>query len=408
MKGLGPGDTPPPSIWTGSVFSSPAPVVREWRSSMARTVNPVGANQRFLRRATVATAWGEGLDGFDLGIISVVIAAVSIDLHLSAGVIGLIGASSLIGIFIGSPIFGHFTDRFGRRRMFIIDIVIFLSAGLLQAFVTDGIMLFILRLILGLAIGAEYAIGAPMLAEFSPSHDRGFRLALLEVCWYVGFLLAVVLGYLLEAAGLGWRLILATSAVPAAVTLVMRIGLPESPRWLLRQGRDVEAHRIIDRYLGGEEYFVNEGLADEMATSGGIRKLFAPGARSRTIFVCVFWACLVAPYFAIFTFAPTVMDSLKLTDPRASTIASNGIAAAGAVVGLFFVERIGRRKMLIGPFWVQSIVLFIVGLWTGAPAWVIVLCFALYAFFNAFAGDLTAVYPARVPEKSFLLPVIEL
>lgn len=52
--------------------------------------------------------------------------------------------------------------------------------------------------------------------------------------------------------------------------------------------------------------------------------------------------------------------------------------------------------MLIVPFWVQSVVLFIVGLWAGAPAWVVVLCFALYAFFNAFAGDLTAVYPAEV------------
>ena len=112
--------------------------------------------------------------------------------------------------------------------------------------------------------------------------------------------------------------------------------------------------------------------------------------------MCVFWACLVAPYFAIFTFAPQVLGSLNLSDERAGTIAVNGLAAVGAVVGLFLVERLGRRQMLIGPFWIQAVALFVVGLWAGAPAWVIVLAFAVYAFFNAMSGNLTAVYPAEV------------
>lgn len=146
-------------------------------------------NRGFLRRITVATAWGEGLDGYDLGIISVVLTLIAKDLHISTGWLGLIGASALIGIFLGGPIFGYLTDRFGRRQMFTFDVLLFLVAGLLQAFVANGWQLFALRLILGLAIGAEYAIGAPMLAEFVPAKGRGHRLALLEVCWYVGFLL---------------------------------------------------------------------------------------------------------------------------------------------------------------------------------------------------------------------------
>ncbi len=353
-------------------------------------------NKGFLRRITLATAWGEGLDGYDLGIISVVLVLINKELGVSPGVIGLIAASSLIGIFVGGPVFGWLTDRLGRRRMFTFDLVLFLVAGLLQAFVHQGWQLLVLRLILGLAIGAEYAIGAPMLAEFVPAKGRGFRLALLEVCWYVGFLISVLVGYGMLALGVDWRWILATSAIPALITLLLRIGTPESPRWLMSRGRTEEARRIIDRYLGGEAYYTREDIAGETVQPGGIKKLFAPAVRGKTIFVFVFWACLVAPYFAIFTFAPQVLSSLHLEDERAGVIATNGIAALGAVVGLFLVEKLGRRQMLIAPFWIMAVALFVVGFWVGAPAAIVVLAFGAYAFFNAISGNLCAVYPAEV------------
>ena len=120
----------------------------------------VKAQKGFLRRVTAATALGEGLDGYDLGIISVVLPAIAHELDLGVVMIGLIGASTLIGIFFGSPIFGWLTDRYGRRTLFTIDIISFVILGLLQLFVTAGWQLLVLRLLLGVAIGAEYAIGA--------------------------------------------------------------------------------------------------------------------------------------------------------------------------------------------------------------------------------------------------------
>jgi len=353
-------------------------------------------NKAFLRRITLATAWGEGLDGYDLGIISVVITLIGSDLGISAGWLGLIGASSLVGIFLGGPLFGFLTDRFGRRRLFTADIVLFTVAGLAQAFVGEGWQLFVVRLVLGLAIGAEYAIGAPMLAEFVPAKGRGRRLALLEVNWYVGFLVSVVVGYVLLAWGVPWRWILATSVVPAVVTLVLRHGLPESPRWLMSRGRTEEARRVVARHLGGDSYFRLHDFTGEASPRGGYGRLFARALRGRTVFVCLFWACLVAPYFAIFTFAPRVLESLQLSDERAATLFENGVAAAGAVVGFLLIERLGRRQMLIGPFWIMAAALFVVGAWSGAPVWVVVLAFSAFAFFNAVAGNLTAVYPAEV------------
>jgi MFS family permease len=159
-----------------------------------------------LRRMTLATAWGEGLDGYDLGVLSVVLPIISIELGLSPLWAGLIGASALLGIFFGSPVIGWLTDRFGRKRLFLIDISAFVVLGVLQGVVNEPWQLFVVRLLLGVAIGAEYAIGAAMLAEFAPSRGRGRRLSKLLVSWYVGFLMSVVLGYLLvDLAGLTWR-----------------------------------------------------------------------------------------------------------------------------------------------------------------------------------------------------------
>ncbi|HZG92910.1 MAG TPA: MFS transporter [Pseudonocardia sp.] len=349
-----------------------------------------------LRRMTLATAWGEGLDGYDLGVISVVLPLITTGLGLSPAWAGLIAASALIGIFIGAPIAGYLTDRFGRRRMFLLDIAAFVVLGVAQGFVTEPWQLFVIRLLLGVAIGAEYAIGAAMLAELAPTRGRGRRLSKLLVSWYVGFLISVVAAYLLvDLAGWGWQWVLVTGAVPALVVLLMRIGLPESPRWLIQQGRTDEARAIIDRDMGGEAYYrAEEYHAEE--PGAGWRRLFSPELRSRTLFVCVFWSCNVAPYFAIFTFAPQVFSSLQLADERAGTIAANSLAAAGAVVGMLTIERLGRRRQLIIPFWITTGTLLVVGLWSNAPGVVLVLCFAVFAFFNALQGNLTAVYPIEV------------
>jgi putative MFS transporter len=353
-----------------------------------------------LRRMTAATAIGEGLDGFDLGIIAVVLPLITKDLGLTPVWSGLIAASTLVGIFFGSPIVGWLSDRIGRRTLFTIDIATFVVLGLLQAVVTEPWQLMVVRLLLGVAVGAEYALGAALLSEFAPADGRGRRLAGMLVTWYGGYLVSVVVAYaLVEFGGFSWRWVLATSVVPALVTLAARFGLPESPRWLMHRGRVDEARAIADRYLGGDDYFREEELeeqAEAKAGAGGLKRLFEPGMRGRTLFVCTFYACNVAPYFAIFTFAPQVFAALQINNEAASTILANAIAVVGALVGMLTIERIGRRQQLIGPFWVMAAALLVVGLWASAPGGIIVACFAVFAFTNALQGNLTAVYPAEV------------
>jgi putative MFS transporter len=349
-----------------------------------------------VRRIGFAATWGEGLDGFDLGVISVALPFITKALGLTALESGLIGASSLIGIFVGAPLAGFLTDRFGRRLLFTLDVLAFIVLGLAQGLVTDGWQLFLVRVLLGVAIGAEYSIGAAMLSEFAPARGRGRRLAGLEVAWYGGYLIAVVTAYvLIDGLGISWRWALACSALPALVTALARVGFPESPRWLLAHGQGDRARAIVDRHLGGTRYFDAERFAAE-EQSGARQSLFHGENLKRLTFLSIFWACNVAPYFAIFTFAPTVLSTLKLSDPIVGTIAVNAVAALGAVLGMMSIERIGRRKQAVPPFWIMAAALAVVGLWSGAPGWVIVTCFAVFSLFNAVSGNLTAVYPIEI------------
>ena len=112
------------------------------------------------------------IDGFILGGIGLVMPALTSDLSLSATWQGLIGASALIGIFFGGPIGGYLADKIGRKPMFIVDLAVFLLGSAAQFFVVDEWQLFLIRLLMGMAIGADYAIGWPLLVEFSPARLR--------------------------------------------------------------------------------------------------------------------------------------------------------------------------------------------------------------------------------------------
>ncbi len=353
------------------------------------------ADSGFLARITVATAFGEGLDGYDLGTISVVLPAIESTFGLSAFQQGLLAASSLAGIFFGGPIFGHLTDRYGRRKIFLFDLIAFVILGVSQGVANSFALLFALRFALGLAIGAEYAIGETMLAEIVPTKGRGRRLSSLQAAWYGGFLLAVVVAYLLKGLGVDWRWILATGAVPALATLILRQGLPESPRWLASVGREREAREIADEHLG-TDFFEDEDLDKESGERATFSHLFAPDMWRSTAFSAIFFTCLVAPYFAIFTFAPQVFSSLGFKDAKVSIIAANAVAFLGAVAGMLVIERIGRRKLLLASFWVMIVTTVVIGAFGGAPAAVLLSCFVGFAFFNAVSGDLTGVYPAEI------------
>ncbi|MGY3317412.1 MFS transporter [Arthrobacter sp. TE12232] len=349
---------------------------------------------RFIYKLSAIIAGGMYIDGFILGSIGLVMPALSADLNLSFAWQGLIGASALIGIFFGGPIGGYLADKVGRKPMFIVDLAVFLMGSAAQFFVGEAWQLFVVRLVMGMAIGADYAIGWPLLAEFSPAKLRGKLLAFQEVAWYVGYLSSYAIGYVMSRAiHADWRVILGMSTIPSLIVFLLRLGTPESPRWLLNKGRVDEAMAIANECM--EPSDVRE-LEAEKREKTSFRKLFSPEYRRATIFICVFWVCNVTPYFAIATFAPIVLESLGVEDGLAGALLLNGVVVAGSLASMFLIERVGRRKLSIPPMWAAAVALVIIGLFAHVSPLVILVCFVTFSFANAVSTALTGVYPGEV------------
>ncbi|MDI3406442.1 MFS transporter [Streptomyces cavernicola] len=351
--------------------------------------------RRFLTKLSVVIAGGMFIDGFILGSTGVVMPAISEDLGLSSAGEGLIAAAALLGIFFGGPVGGYLADRFGRKSMFTIDLALFLVCSVAQFFVSEAWQLVVVRFVMGLAIGADYSIGWPLLAEFAPARLRGRLLAAQEVAWYVGYLVSYAVGYALVAStSVGWTVILGLSTVPTVVVLLLRLGTPESPRWLMSKGRTEEATSLAREYLEEEDQHDLQTPAPR--TEGGFSRLFSPEYRKATIFVSVFWVCNVTPYFAIGAFAPTVLELLGIKDGLSGALAINGLVVVGSLVSVLLIERVGRRKLAVPPFWISTVALVVIALFADVSPALILVCFLVFSLVNAVSTALSGVYPGEV------------
>ena len=189
------------------------------------------------------------IDGFVFATFAAAFAGRAYDaLHVTPLWEQWISASVLIGTFFGGIGLGYVTDRIGRRPMFMIDLSVFFGCAVAMFFVQSPWQVFALGVVMGLAVGADYSIGSPLLGEFAQAKKRGNYLGVLEISWNVGYVVAYLIGYLINTYEPGgWRVILGASAVPALICLFMRHGLPESPRWLITKGRRDEALEIVKR-----------------------------------------------------------------------------------------------------------------------------------------------------------------
>lgn len=351
--------------------------------------------RHFVQRLVAVLLGGMFLDGYILGNIGPVTDKMTAELGLPSLWLGLIAAAPLIGIFLGSPVGGWATDKFGRKPMFLLDMGLFVVASAMQFFAGSTVWLFVIRLLMGFAIGGEYSIGFPLMAEFSPARLRGRLLALTVVAWYVGFMVAFVVGdVLVSTTNLNWRVILGMSTIIAAILFVARIGLPESPRWLRNKGREEEASRIARRYIANPADLTD--VEHEDARQGRLGMLFNRQYWRTTLFASGFWFCAVAPYFAIATFADSVLKQYGLSGGFASGVGLSALSVAGVTVAVLLIDRVGRRVVTNPPQWICAVLLALIGLWTGAPAIVVLALFLAFSFFTAIYGTLTSVYPGEV------------
>src|SRR5215213_2855537 len=374
---------------------------------MTATATPLPRAERLDRlpftrehgRRVVGSGLGWALDAMDVGLISFVMAALAVQWGLSPTELSWIGSIGFVGMALGATLGGLLADRFGRRQVFAVTLLIFgLATGAAALAWSVGALL-VFRFLIGLGLGAELPVASTLVSEYAPAAVRGRVVVLLEAFWAVGWTLAALIGYfVVPADDDGWRWALALGAVPALYAVAVRWGLPESVRFLELRGRLDEAEAAVRRFETAAGVAPVESPAPQRTASPPWSALWAAGSRARTAALWVVWFCINFSYYGAFIWLPSLLFSSGFTLVKSFgfTLLITLAQLPGYAVSAFLIEKWGRRPTLA---------VFLVGSAAGAGMFAaadgdtaVLLTGMVLSFFNLGAwGALYAVTPEAYP-----------
>lgn len=297
------------------------------------------------KRIVAAAVIGDMLEFFDYFLIGFVLAFIIGPWQLTFGQSAWILLSSGIGASLGAFFWGWLADRIGRRKVFMATVLNFAVATGFLVFTPEGGWLYMsfFRLVVGFGVGGLYSVDLPLVQEFMPARKRGLVGGIVTVFVPVGILLGSVMGAFL-APLIGWRGLFAVGVLPALLTLLVRVWVPESPRWLLRAGRPEEARRSLAWALEVDPATIALSREEAAAPMPRFREIF----RYRRSLLVSWLGNLGAQtgYYGVVLWAPTLLVlQLKVTPAQASYLMI--FVTLGGLVGRvafsFLSEWIGRR-----------------------------------------------------------------
>jgi putative MFS transporter len=274
--------------------------------------------------------------------------------------------------------------------------LIFTALAIWQFVASSFYELLVLRILLGVVLGGDYTSSKTLVTEYLPTHYRGPFLSLLGVAWAAGYVSAYIVGYILkDVGGDAWRYILLSCALPSFLVFLYRLGLPESALWLIRNGRIEQAQRIIMKYIGADVALpiVAPILGNK---TGSSYSLFVAPYLRLLVFGTILQCSFVIPFYALGTFLPLVMSKLGVADGYTGALIFNLTNLAGAFLGIFLVDRLPRRTLLLGSFVIMALLLAAMITWEDPSGIMIVPLFTMFAFVVSSGGLLAYVYPAEI------------
>ncbi|MEO6848903.1 MAG: MFS transporter [Chthoniobacterales bacterium] len=380
-----------------------------WPDGTGVAVAPMTSMQWRIWGLATAGKFFEGLVVFMTGVA---LPLMALEFHLTATQKGMIGAASLFGILIGATALGGLADYFGRKQMFIVEMMLFTIFLTLTAFSTSFPLLIFYLFGMGLALGCDYPTAHLVISESIPSHCRG-RLVLGAFGFQaVGALAGTLLGFLIlktDESVIDWRLMYAVAIIPAVIVIFGRFFITQSGQWLVSQGRMLEAELETERLLRRSPVYPTKVVLKapdpdpsdaELPKKNRFLKLFTKKKNRRaTILAAVPWFLQDISTYGIGIFTPIIIStSIGVTNHHARNLAeiihadmrgAEGAAmidvllVVGIAAAVLLADRLGRISLQITGFIGCAIGLFLAALSTyyvGIPS--MLLIYAGFMLFN--------------------------
>lgn len=272
-------------------------------------------------------------------------------------------AATFTGLFIGTFVFGFVADKYGRRSIFTWSLLWYCVAAFIMAFQKTGSAICLWRLIAGIGIGVELVTIDAYIAELTPKYLRGRAFAFNQVVQFAAVPLVAFIAYLLVPKAPmgfdGWRWVVVLGALGSAVVWFIRRRIPESPRWLINQGRLREADAVtaqieaqVSADLGGAALPAPPLHAIErLEPLGSFAEVWQPPYRSRTLMLMVFQLFQTFGYYGFAAWVPTLIAQQVGIDVGKSLLYAFIIAVAnpfGPLLAMSFADRWERKWQVVG------------------------------------------------------------
>jgi sugar porter (SP) family MFS transporter len=301
---------------------------------------------------SLVVALGGFLFGFDTAVISGAEKSIQQVWQLSSWEHGLTISIALIGTVFGAIFGGIPSDALGRRQTLIWIAVLYFVSALGAAFSPAWLPFMVFRFLGGLGVGASSVTAPLYISEVSPPESRGRMVGMFQFNVVFGILIAYLSNYLLKNIGPdAWRWMLGVQAVPALAFFLLLFRVPESPRWLLRQGRVPEGRAVLQRInpATAAQIEVDILTGNALEQAGG-ESLWAPQFR-RPVLLAVLFAVFnqVSGINAIIYYAPRIFEMTGLGE-GAALLSSAGVGLVNfcfTLLGVNIIDRFGRRKLML-------------------------------------------------------------
>ncbi len=361
-------------------------------------------------------ALGGLLFGYDTGVINGAIGPLKNHFDLSAQLKGWTAACALLGCVFGAAGVGALTDRLGRKKVMIISAVLFLISAVGTAVPRDLTTFIIFRIIGGLGVGAASMTSPLYIAEISPARIRGRMVSVNQFAIVTGFLVVYFVNYFIALQGdnawndaYGWRWMFASESLPAVLLLVLLFFVPESPRWLTKQGRDDEALGILSRVDGGdfaraELGEIKNAIARE---SGSLGQLFRPGMGIVLVIGIALAVLQQVTGINVFLYFGTEIFKKMGAGTNAAllqTVMVGSVNLTFTIIAIWTVDKVGRKPLMIIGATGMGLSLFAMGaaaFFEKTELWMLLFILSYIACFALSVGPVTwvilsEIFPTRI------------
>jgi sugar porter (SP) family MFS transporter len=301
---------------------------------------------------SVVAALGGFLFGFDTAVISGVEKSIQELWHLSSTAHGFTVSSALLGTVVGALVAGAPAEKYGRKKMLQAIGVLYLATSLATALTSTWEIFVVFRFLGGIGVGASSVVGPMYISEISPAARRGRLVALFQLNIVSGILIAYISNYVLfGVSDVAWRWMLGVQAIPAALYFSLVFLVPESPRWLIKHGKNADAIDVLKRIGDPDpDKALNDISASLQTESGKSEKLFTP-----TYSAPVFYAVAIAMFNqlvginAIMYYAPRIFEMTGLAKDSAllQAVSIGATNMMFTLLAIAVIDKLGRRTLLI-------------------------------------------------------------